>query len=273
MSAQIAKWNLKKANWSSFSKDLDSIVKWIPRIPESYSRFTKAIISSAKRNIPRGYRKEYTPGWNDQCEDLLAEYKESRNKDVAKALLDALNDQRKKSWMEKTEGLNFTHSSRKACGLIKRLGSTKKHTSNLTIKPTVNNIAEHFVKLPKGTVDKQWSKQIKTQLRKEKRNLPYTSETGKKITLDELETALTLVKRKKLPGLNGVLPEFLLNLEPAAKRYLTCLYSSIIKTGRIPKQFKETKIVVLKKSGKEGNDVTTAPSLFLAVVSNSLNAY
>lgn len=170
--------------------------------------------------------------------------------------------------MEKTEGLNFTHSSRKACGLIKRLGSTKEHTSNLTIKPTVNNIAEHFVKLPKGTVDKQWSKQIKTQLRKEKRNLPYTSET-----LDELETALTSVKRNKLPGLNGVLPEFLLNLEPAAKRYLTSLYSSIIKTGRIPKQFKETKIVVLKKSGKEGNDVTTAPSLFLAVVSNSLNAY
>jgi len=56
--------------------------------------------------------------------------------------------------------------------------------------------------------------------------------------------------------LDDVLPEFVLNHGTAAKRYLTSLYSNIIKTGCLPKQFKETKIMALKKPGKEGNDVT-----------------
>lgn len=64
--------------------------------------------------------EEIHSGGNEQYEDLLAEYK-----DVADALLEAQNDQQKKSWMEKTEGLNFIHSIRRAWALIKRLGLTK----------------------------------------------------------------------------------------------------------------------------------------------------
>lgn len=71
--------------------------------------------------------------------------------------------------------------------------------------------------------------------------------------MDELETALTSTKKNKSPGLDGILPEFLLNLGPAAKRYLISLYSHIIKTGHLPKQFKETKIIALKKPGKYGS--------------------
>lgn len=149
MSAPIPRWNLKKANKSMFSKDLDSIVKWIPQTQGSYNRFAKAIIASAKRNIPRGYRKEYIPGWNSHCENLMDDYRENGSEDVADALMQALDVQRRKSWMDKTEELNFTYSSRKAWNLIRKLGSTQEHATNQTNKPTANNIAKHLMKSSK----------------------------------------------------------------------------------------------------------------------------
>lgn len=108
---------------------------------------------------------------------------------------------------------------------------------------------KRLIKSSKETVDKHWF--AKSQLSKEKRDLPHTSEIGKEFTKKELETALASTKKIKPPGLDGILPEFLLNLGPAAKRYLMSLYSNIIKTGYLPKRFKETKIVPLKKPGKD----------------------
>lgn len=75
-----------------FSKDLDSIVKWIPQTPGSYNRFAKAIKTSPKRNIPRGYRKEYIPGWNNHYENLMDDYRENGNEDVADACYWLLNN-------------------------------------------------------------------------------------------------------------------------------------------------------------------------------------
>jgi len=183
----------------------------------------------------------------------MDEYRENGIEDVADALMEALDNQRRKSWMDKTEGLNFTYSSRKALILIRRLGSTQEHALNQTIKPTANNITEHLIKSSKGTVDKHWSTKVKSQLRKENRDLPHASLIGKEIIKNELETALASTKKSKSTGLDGILPEFLLNLGPAAKRYLISLYSNIIKTGHLPRQFKETKIVALKKRGKDGS--------------------
>jgi len=100
--------------------------------------------------------------------------------------------------MDKTEGLNFTHSSRKSWSLLRRLGSIQEHAINQTSKPMANNIAEHFIKSSKETVDKYWSTQVKSQLRKEKRDLLHTSEIGKEVTKDELETALASTKKKQI---------------------------------------------------------------------------
>lgn len=91
--------------------------------------------------------------------------------------MEALDNQRRKSWMDKTEGLNFTHSIRKVWSLIRKLisssfGSTQEYTTKQTNKPMANNTAEHFIKSSKRIADKQWTKKVKKQLRKEKRDLP-----------------------------------------------------------------------------------------------------
>lgn len=50
-----------------------------------------AVISSAKVAIPRGYRKEYIPGWNETCDDLYAEFLESGDREIADDLLHNIN--------------------------------------------------------------------------------------------------------------------------------------------------------------------------------------
>lgn len=58
------RWNVKKTNWTEFSTELDKCLCWIPPSSRNYNRFVGAVISSAKKCIPRGYRKEYIPGWS-----------------------------------------------------------------------------------------------------------------------------------------------------------------------------------------------------------------
>jgi hypothetical protein len=80
----------------------------------SYERFAKAVVPSAKRHIPRGYPNQYIPGWNVRYDELYDEYNSSNWSEMAANLLRELNDQRKEKWEKTVEAGNFTHSSRKA---------------------------------------------------------------------------------------------------------------------------------------------------------------
>ncbi|KAL4135432.1 hypothetical protein QTP88_007041 [Uroleucon formosanum] len=48
------RWNFQKANWPAFTKTLNDSVRWIPPTNENYHCFSKLIISTAKKFIPRG---------------------------------------------------------------------------------------------------------------------------------------------------------------------------------------------------------------------------
>ncbi|KAG5897366.1 hypothetical protein JTB14_022074, partial [Gonioctena quinquepunctata] len=50
-----------------------------------------AVIRSAKKSIPRGYREEYIPGWNEQREELYNQFLESGDQEIADELLHTLD--------------------------------------------------------------------------------------------------------------------------------------------------------------------------------------
>ncbi|XP_072381681.1 uncharacterized protein [Diabrotica undecimpunctata] len=52
------RWNFKKADWTTFTERLDKSLGWITPTRENYIRFVGAVISTVKKTIPRGYRKE-----------------------------------------------------------------------------------------------------------------------------------------------------------------------------------------------------------------------
>lgn len=89
------RWNFNKANSNGFSKQFDDCIKWISPEAKNYDRFTGLMIGIAKKHIPRGYRKEYIPGWSQESEDLYNEYQESNYILVADALLSSLSKTRR----------------------------------------------------------------------------------------------------------------------------------------------------------------------------------
>jgi hypothetical protein len=71
-----------------------------------------------------------------------------------------------------------------------------------------------------------------------------------------LETPLLSVKPGKTAGLDGVYPEFIKNSGRKFKEWLVCLFNDILKPGKLPKLFKQAKIIAILKPEKDGTDAS-----------------
>lgn len=243
------RWNFNKANWTKFTSELDKCIRWIPARSVCYNRFVGLVTSIAKKYIPRGYRKEYIPGWNEQSDVLYNEYMDTGNHEVAEELLRSLDASRKQKWTETVEKLNFQHSSRKAWSLLRKLGgSCLGQREQSCITP--NKIASHIVSTSKVSQDKDYTRMLKRNFKKMKASLPTTSPYSKVFTLEEVNVAIEDLKHGKAPGFDGIHPEFLLNLGQNARKWLARFFSDILNTGILPTHFKKTKIIAVLKPGK-----------------------
>ena len=74
------RFNLKKANWSKFTNEIDQTIANIPAHPNHYNDFVDLVKKAARHNINRGCQKEYIPGLSDESSDLLKLYDEEYNK-------------------------------------------------------------------------------------------------------------------------------------------------------------------------------------------------
>lgn len=120
------RWNFRKADWAQYSSQLDAAIRFVSPTAGNYIRFTRLAINIAKKCIPRGYRKEYIPCWNEDSDRLYAEFQDNDDPETAKELLKSLDEARKQRWISTVENLNLTHSSRAGWSLIRRLGGSNK---------------------------------------------------------------------------------------------------------------------------------------------------
>ena len=119
----VKRWNLRKAKWShdialtnKFAKTLllpDSL-----DVDAAYQDFCNTIKKAAKKTIPRGYRNNYIPCWDAECESLYKTFLQSPQGDdsslSATALLAKLDRKRRDRWSEAVRSIDISHSSRKA---------------------------------------------------------------------------------------------------------------------------------------------------------------
>ena len=99
------RFNLKKANWSKFTNEIDQAIANIPAHSNNYNDFVDLMKKAARQNIPRGCQKEYIPGLSDESSDLLKLYDEEYNKDqfsestiqLGDILLDEISDENVRS--------------------------------------------------------------------------------------------------------------------------------------------------------------------------------
>jgi len=263
------RWNFLKADWNDYRKRLDDNIRWIKPEANNYDRFVKMVIQTAKKCIPRGYRKEYIPGWSKESDDLYNEYHINNNPETADALLNSLSISRKTRWMNTIEEMDFKHSSRKAWNLLRKIDpNNKRKKHNTEIKP--NAFANRIIELSRAKIDNKYRTKVKTELRESKRNAEPKSTFARDFTDTEITTAIKCMKSGKAAGFDDMYPEFLKHSGPKVRIWLSKFYSDIIGSNKLPRYFKKTKILAILKPGKPSNEVQSYRPIALLSVSYKL---
>lgn len=248
-SVQRPRWNFQKARWDPFKKHLDDVVRFIPPTCENYLRFTGLVIGIAKKHIPRGYRKEYIPCWNEESDRLYEEFRHTESPETAKELLKSLDEARRSKWKQTVESIDFSKSSRKSWALLRRLGGASKRGSN---RPRIdpNLIAQRIVNCSNSPSDKAFSRKIRNQYRNLRRRTRRSSNISRAFTVDEIDRGIAEMKVGKAAGFDAMYPEFLVNSGARVRQWLANFFSDLISRNELPPIFKKTKIIAILKPSK-----------------------
>lgn len=249
-SIEKPRWNFGKASWWKYSKEVDANIRWIEPIKENYGRFVKMILSTAKKSIPRGYRKEYIPGWSNDIEKLFNDFENSGDPEIADELLNALTAARKEKWEEKTKNIDFTHSSRKSWKVLRKLGAASNPVQlKSNMKP--DTIATRIVKISNGvSLSKRRRRFVKNSLKRKKRRTQISDFFSRPFELHEVETAIRDMKSGKAAGNDKIFPEFLIHLGMRAKKWITAFMNDLLDKCDIPPEFRYSKVLAILKPGK-----------------------
>ena len=153
----------------------------------------------AHHSIPRGFGPTYTPCLDEECQDLLKQYEESGDPDIADHLIDSLDAARQHRWEELTSKMNFTHSSWKSWALIHRLGAAQQPPKSTHPSVSANAVAAHLIQVAKAPHDKKFERQVRMQGRTllqqmSDKSLPHA------FTEEEISAALQKTKTVTAPG-------------------------------------------------------------------------
>ena len=94
----------------------------------AYQDFCNTIKKAAKKTIPRGYRNNYIPCWDAECESLYKTFLQSPQGDDSSLAATVLLAKRRDRWSEAVRSIDFSHSSRKACSILNNLTGRSRHS-------------------------------------------------------------------------------------------------------------------------------------------------
>ena len=94
--------------------------------------FCNTTEKAAKKTTPSGYRNNYIPCWDAECESLYKNFLQTPQGDdsslAATALLAKLDRKRRDRWSEAVRSIDFSHSSRKAWSILNNLTGRSRHS-------------------------------------------------------------------------------------------------------------------------------------------------
>ena len=134
----------------------------------AYQDFCNTIKKAAKKTIPRGYRNNYIPCWDAECEALYKTFLQSPQGDdsglAATALLAKLDRKRRDRWSEAVRSIDFSHSSRKAWSILNNLTGRSRHSPR-HCPVSANAIASQLVRNGKyEAVDRKSSRLVSQEV-------------------------------------------------------------------------------------------------------------
>ena len=248
------RFNLKKANWEQFAQQLDVAVENIPATAENYDQFVKVLRKVARKNIPRGCRRNYVPGLTTETTELYKQYTEKYESDpfaentitLGEELINSISEERRKSWQTLIESTDMTHNSKKAWSTIRKLCNDPRK-SKQHYNTTANQVAHQL--LTNGRVP---NRQPKVRINRQR----YPDDPGftRAFTPDELDVGITALKKGKAPGLDDIQTELIKQLGPKARDWLLRFLNSCTASKKIPKLWRQAKVVAILKPGKDPSE-------------------
>ena len=136
-SMPVKRWNFRKAKWSHYIALTNKFAKTLLALDSldvdaAYQDLCNTIKKAAKKTIPRGYRNNYIPCWDAECESLYRTFLQSPQGDdsslAATVLLVKLDRKRRDQWSEAVRSIDFSRSSRKTWSILNNLIGRSRHS-------------------------------------------------------------------------------------------------------------------------------------------------
>ena len=70
-------FNIRKADWNSYSSALDSLIEDVEPIPEKYGGFIENVSVVSRRYILKACRTNYTLGLSEESKSMYENYKKN----------------------------------------------------------------------------------------------------------------------------------------------------------------------------------------------------
>ena len=101
-------------------------------VDAAYQYFCNIIKKATKNTIPRGYRNNYIPCWDAECESLYRTFLQSHQGDdsslAATTVLAKLDRNQRNRWFETVWTIEFSPSNRKAWSILNNLTGGSRHS-------------------------------------------------------------------------------------------------------------------------------------------------
>ena len=181
-------------------------------VDAAYQDFCNTIKKTAKNTIPLGYRNNYIPCWDAECESLYKTFLQSPQGDdsslAATALLAKLDKKRWNRWSEAIRSIDFSHTSRKAWSFLNNLIGRSRHSPR-HCSVSADAIASQLVRNEKyEAVDRKASRLVFQEVSDLWRaTTPDAVNISDSFSQREFTAVLQHLKPGKAPGPDSICPE------------------------------------------------------------------
>ena len=213
----------KKADWISFTTDLENQIYNITPNPKNYKLFTNLVQNNARKHIPRGCQARYVPCLNEESLNILDKYKTLYKEDpfvkdvitAGEQLMVSMTQERQRKWLDTIKSTDIFRNSKKTWNLIRKLNNDPAIPKHQHYPVTANQVAHQL--LVNGQTKGKKAPRVKFRKNKKQnmeRNLtsPFTAQ--------EFSNSIAALKDGKAIGLDGIFTEELKHFGQLAKKWL-----------------------------------------------------
>ena len=284
-SSATPKWKLEEADWVGYARDIKLERKFesFANHIEAYEYLVDEMLNSGNAHIPKTKatpRRPTVPWWNKTCSKLrrttrkfYRQYRNSSSPETRSLYQRAVATQRnyykkakRESWICYINGISSQTTTREVWKKIRKLRgkyvpsplpSLKVGNKIVTDSEEVaNKLGEHFCNISKSKRCQLFNKKRKNF------NITLNMNSGKydsyniRFSYKELINALSSTE-SSAPGEDTIVYDMIKHLPEYGKVFLLKIINKIWDTGILPKSWKISLIIPVKKPNKDATDASS----------------